>query len=68
MIGVYDMMDQASADVVGIPVEEYVDRLEWLLDRNFNRGEVLMNGLWAEDEEKQKRSARLFMEATQNYQ
>ena len=62
------MMDQASADVVGIPVEEYVDRLEWLLDRNFNRGEVLMNGLWAEDEEKQKRSARLFMEATQNYQ
>jgi hypothetical protein len=68
MQGIYDMMDQASADVVGIPVEEYIDRIEWLLDKNFNRGETLMNALWDESEEVQKKASRLFLEATANYQ
>jgi hypothetical protein len=67
MLGLYDMMDQAAAELLGIPVEEYIDRTEWLLDRNFQRGELLMDGMWSEDEAKQKRAARLFLEATNNY-
>jgi|688.fasta_scaffold83856_4 hypothetical protein len=67
MLGLYDMMDQAAAELLGIPVEEYIDRTEWLLDRNFQRGELLMDGMWSEDEAKQKQAARLFLEATNNY-
>jgi hypothetical protein len=66
MMGVYDMMDQASADEIGIPVEEYIKRIEWLLERNNNRGEILMNALWSEEEKTRQRAARLFLEATQN--
>jgi hypothetical protein len=51
---IYDMMDQAAADLLGIPVNEYIDRTEWLLERNFRRGELLMDGMWSEDEAKQK--------------
>lgn len=68
IVGLYDMMDHASADAVGISVEEYIERIEWLLARNFSRGETLMNALWAESTERQKRAARLFLEATSNYQ
>jgi hypothetical protein len=67
MLAIYDMMDQAAAELLGIPVNEYIDRTEWLLEKNFDRGEILMNGMWSEDEAKQTKAIRLFMEATENY-
>jgi hypothetical protein len=63
MIGLYDMMDQAIANDLGISVEEYVNRVEWLLENDFEKGKELIDGIFEEREE----SREEFLEVTKDY-
>jgi hypothetical protein len=63
MLGLYDMMDQAIANDLGITVEEYVNRIEWLLEKDIEKGKELMMGIF--DESKEAREE--FLEITKDY-
>jgi hypothetical protein len=59
----FDMMDQAIANDLGINVEEYVNRVEWLLEKDFEKGKELIDGIFEESKEARKE----FLKVTQNY-
>jgi hypothetical protein len=63
MLGLYDMMDQAIANDLGISVEEYVNRVEWLLEKDFEKGKELIDGIFKERKESQEE----FLEVTKDY-
>jgi len=63
MTGLFDMMDEAIANDLGISVEEYINRIEWLLEKDFEKGQELMMGIF--DESKEAREN--FLEATKDY-
>jgi hypothetical protein len=63
MLGLYDMMDQAIANDLGISVEEYVNRVEWLLEKDFEKGKELIDGIFEERKESQEE----FLEVTKDY-
>ena len=57
------MMDEAIANDLGISVEEYINRIEWLLEKDFEKGQELMMGIFDESEEAREN----FLEATKDY-
>ncbi len=57
------MMDEAIANDLGISVEEYINRIEWLLEKDFKKGQELMMGIFDESEEAREN----FLEATKDY-
>jgi hypothetical protein len=59
----FDMMDQAIANDLGINVEEYVNRVEWLLEKDFEKGKELINRIFEESKEAREE----FLKVTQNY-
>jgi hypothetical protein len=63
MTGLFDMMDEAIANDLGISVEEYINRIEWLLEKDFEKGQELMMGIFDESEEAREN----FLEATKDY-
>jgi hypothetical protein len=63
MLGLYDMMDQAIANDLGISVEEYVNRVEWILEKDLERGKELMMGIFDESKEAHEQ----FLKETENY-
>jgi len=63
MMDLFDMMDQAIANDLGINVEEYVNRVEWLLEKDFEKGKELIDGIFEESKEAREE----FLKVTQNY-
>jgi len=63
MTGIFDMMDEAIANDLGISVEEYVNRVEWLLEKDFEKGKELIDGIFEECKE----SREEFLEVTKDY-
>jgi hypothetical protein len=59
----FDMMDQAIANDLGINVEEYVNRVEWLLEKDFEKGKELIDRIFEESKEAREE----FLKVTQNY-
>jgi len=63
MMDLFDMMDQAIANDLGIDVKEYVNRVEWLLEKDFEKGKELIDGIFEESKEAREE----FLKVTQNY-
>lgn len=63
MMNLYDMMDQAIAQELGITVKEYAARAEWILEEDLEKGEELIVAIMKEEEG----ACKNFMEATSNY-
>jgi hypothetical protein len=57
MIGLYDLMDQACADALGVTLEEYIERIEEL---PFKRAEVVIGACLEENEELLVKARRIF--------
>lgn len=56
--GLYDMLDMACADALGVTVEEYIRVVEDVLP--FERASVFIGGLLSEDEEKIEKCKRIY--------
>lgn len=63
-MNLFEMMDRAIANELGITVEEYVERVEWLLEKDYDKGKELVDGFFEEKEG----ACDDFMKATQDYQ
>ena len=59
----FNMIDQAIANDLGITVDEYAARVEWLLDTDIDKGQEMIFAIIDEEED----ACAKFMEATQNY-
>ena len=59
----FNMIDQAIANDLGITVDEYAARAEWLLDTDIDKGQEMIFAIIDEEED----ACTKFMEATQNY-
>jgi hypothetical protein len=57
MIGLYDLMDQACADALGVTLEKYIERIEELPAK---RAEVVIGACWEEDETLLVKARRIF--------
>jgi|LakMenE01Jun11ns_1017448.scaffolds.fasta_scaffold9944368_10 hypothetical protein len=64
---IYDFVDTAFANELGIDVSEYIVRVESLLEKHPHRGEVLIGGIWSEDDHTRERAKKMFMEATAEF-
>jgi len=64
---IYDFVDTAFANELGIDVSEYIVRVESLLEKHQHRGEVLIGGIWSEDDHTRERAKKMFMEATAEF-
>jgi hypothetical protein len=62
-MNLFEMMDQAIANELGITVEEYVERIEWLLERDYDKGKELVDEIF----DGKEHACENFMKATQDY-
>ena len=60
----FEMMDQDIANELGITVEEYVERVEWLLEKDYDKGKELVDEIF----ESKEGACEAFMKATQDYE
>jgi hypothetical protein len=63
-MNLFEMMDRAISQELGITVEEYVERIEWLLEKDFDKGQELVDGIF----ESKEGACEAFIKATQDYQ
>lgn len=66
-IDMWGLIDYAMADAIGVSVEEYILRIEHLLEKNPKRGKVLVAMIFDSSEEQQKRAINLFLQASSDY-
>ena len=59
----FNMIDQAIANDLGITVDEYAARAEWILENDLEKGQELILAILDESEG----ASQKFMEATQDY-
>ena len=57
MIGLYDLMDEACAEALGVTPEKYIERIEEL---PFGRAQVVIGACWSDDEKLLEKARRIF--------
>jgi len=53
----YEYIDIATADELGVSVEEYIKKIESISEK---RAEVIISAVWDEDQKKLEKAKRIF--------
>jgi DNA-directed RNA polymerase specialized sigma subunit len=53
----YEYIDIAIADELGVSVEEYIEKIESISEK---RAEVIISAVWGEDQKKLEKAKRIF--------